>query len=57
MHAMQPSAIARSLTAAEVRALTLYKWRYSLESYGFTRQEAEHLLFLKWLYARRRDNR
>jgi hypothetical protein len=57
MQAMQPSAIARSLTAAEIRALTLFKWRYSIETAGFSRREAEHLLFLRWLYATRRDNR
>jgi len=42
-----------ALTAQDVRRLTLFKWRYSLESAGFTSQQAAHLLFLKWLYARR----
>jgi len=42
-----------SLTAQDVRRLTLFKWRYSLESAGFTSQQAAHLLFLKWLHARR----
>lgn len=41
------------LTAQDMRRLTLYKWKYSLESAGFTSHEAGHLLFLKWLYARR----
>jgi len=43
-----------TLTAQDVRRLTLFKWRYSLESAGFTPRQAGHLLFLKWLYARRR---
>jgi hypothetical protein len=41
------------LTAQDVRRLTLFKWRYSLESAGFSTHQAEHLLFLKWLHARR----
>jgi hypothetical protein len=43
-----------ALTAQDVRRLTLFKWRYSLESTGFTPRQAAHLLFLKWLHARRR---
>jgi hypothetical protein len=43
-----------ALTAQDVRRLTLFKWRYSLESAGFTSRQAGHLLFLKWLHARRR---
>lgn len=39
------------LTSEDVRRLTLYKWRYSLESTGFTTDQVGHLLFLKWLYA------
>ena len=39
------------LTSEDVRRLTLYKWRYSLESSGFTAGEIGHLLFLKWLHA------
>lgn len=42
-----------ALTAQDVRRLTLFKWRYSLESAGFSSQQAEQLLFLKWLHARR----
>jgi hypothetical protein len=57
MQAMQPSAIASAFTAREIRALTLFKWRYSLETAGFSSQEAGRVLFLKWLYATRRDNR
>ena len=41
------------LTAQDVRRLTLFKWRYSLESAGFSSRQAEQLLFLKWLHARR----
>ena len=41
------------LTAQDVRRLTLFKWRYSLESAGFSSRQAERLLFLKWLHARR----
>jgi hypothetical protein len=42
-----------ALSAQDVRRLTLFKWRYSLESAGFSSRQAAHLLFLKWLYARR----
>jgi hypothetical protein len=42
-----------ALTAQDVRRLTLFKWRYSLESAGFSSRQASHLLFLKWLHARR----
>jgi hypothetical protein len=42
-----------ALTAQDVRRLTLFKWRYSLESAGFSSNQAERLLFLKWLHARR----
>ena len=41
-----------ALTAQDVRRLTLFKWRYSLESAGFSSRQAAHLLFLKWLYTR-----
>lgn len=44
-----------ALTATDVRRLTLYKWRYSLRSAGFTAREAAHLLFLRWLYLSRHD--
>ena len=39
------------LTSEDIRRLTLYKWRYSLESSGFTAEQVGRLLFLKWLYA------
>jgi hypothetical protein len=51
-HGASPRA---ALTAQDVRRLTLFKWRYSLESAGFTPRQAAHLLFLKWLHARRRS--
>lgn len=38
-----------ALAAQEVRQLTLFKWRYTLESTGFTRQQSERLLFWKWM--------
>jgi hypothetical protein len=43
-----------ALSAAELYQLTLYKWRYSLEAFGFDEQEVRDLMFLKWLYASRR---
>ena len=42
------------LSAAELYQLTLYKWRYSLEAYGFEPYEVRELMFLKWLHASRR---
>ena len=42
------------LSGAELYQLTLYKWRYSLEAYGFDDAEVRELMFLKWLYASRR---
>ena len=42
------------LSATELYQLTLYKWRYSLEAFGFDEQEVRDLMFLKWLYASRR---
>jgi len=42
------------LSADELYQLTLYKWRYSLEAYGFDQDEVRELMFLKWLYASRR---
>jgi hypothetical protein len=41
-----------ALSAQDVWRLTLYKWRYSLESHGFSTEQARRLLFLRWLYAR-----
>jgi hypothetical protein len=42
------------LSAIELYQLTLYKWRYSLEAYGFQADEVRDLMFLKWLHASRR---
>jgi hypothetical protein len=42
------------LTQTELYQLTLYKWRYSLEAYGFEHHEVKDLMFLKWLHASRR---
>jgi hypothetical protein len=42
------------LSQEELYQLTLYKWRYCLEAYGFDRQEVRELMFLKWLHASRR---
>ncbi len=42
------------LSANELYQLTLYKWRYSLEAYGFGTDEVRDLMFLKWLHASRR---
>ena len=42
------------LSANELYQLTLYKWRYSLEAYGFEQDEVRELMFLKWLHASRR---
>jgi hypothetical protein len=42
------------LSADELYQLTLYKWRYSLEAYGFDHDEVRQLMFLKWLVASRR---
>ena len=42
------------LSAAELYQLTLYKWRYSLEAFGFDEQQVRDLMFMKWLYASRR---
>lgn len=45
---------ASPLSATELYQLTLYKWRYSLEAYGFAAHEVRELVFLKWLFATRR---
>ena len=50
-----PSSLEGSpLSAEELYQLTLYKWRYSLEAYGFDQAEVRDLMFLKWLHASRR---
>jgi len=43
-----------SLSSNELYQLTLYKWRYSLEAYGFEQHEVKDLMFMKWLHATRR---
>lgn len=40
------------LTNGELDRLTAYKWRYSLESHGFSSAQAYRLLFVKWLHGR-----
>jgi len=42
------------LSPGELYQLTLYKWRYSLEAYGFDQDQVRELIFLKWLHASRR---
>ena len=42
------------LTPDELYSLTLYKWRYSLEAYGFEARQVRELMFLKWLHASQR---
>lgn len=44
------SATVAYLSRRDIDRLTTYKWRYSLESHGFSSRQAEHLLFIKWLY-------
>lgn len=51
VEANQPSGIAY-LTRRDVDRLTNYKWRYSLESHGFSTEQASRLLFVKWLVRR-----
>jgi hypothetical protein len=41
----------RHLSRSELYRLTLFKWRYTLESLGFAAAEVEQLLFLTWLRA------
>lgn len=40
------------LTPADVTRLTLWKWKYVLESHGFTPIQASHLIFLRILAER-----
>jgi hypothetical protein len=42
------------LTRHDIDRLTNYKWRYSLESHGFSSDQAARLLFMRWLFARGR---
>jgi hypothetical protein len=41
------------LSNRDIDRLTNYKWRYSLESHGFSSGEASRLLFMRWLYRQR----
>jgi hypothetical protein len=49
-----PALDQQPLTQQELYQLTLYKWRYSLEAYGFEAHEVRELMSLKWLHASRR---
>ena len=51
--AARPLGEASPLSSHELYRLTLYKWRYSLEAYGFETGEVQELMFLKWLHATR----
>ena len=44
---------APALTRHDMDRLTNYKWRYSLESHGFSSEQTNRLLFMKWLYSKR----
>ena len=48
-----PASAASPLSATELYQLTLYKWRYSLEAFGFDTREVRDLMFLKWLHTSR----
>jgi len=48
-----PAPEASVLSPAELYQLTLYKWRYSLEAFGFASDEVRDLMFMKWLHASR----
>jgi hypothetical protein len=52
--ALEAEGAENSLSAHELYQLTLYKWRYSLEAYGFQQNEVRELMFLKWLHVSRR---
>jgi hypothetical protein len=52
--ATQDGVLTSPLSPNELYQLTLYKWRYSLEAYGFEQHEVRDLMFLKWLHASRR---
>jgi hypothetical protein len=47
----QPSGVTH-LSRQDLDRLTNYKWRYSLESHGFSTEQATRLLFIKWLHRR-----
>ena len=37
------------LSEQDVSRLTAFKWRYSLESHGFSTQDSYRLLFMRWM--------
>lgn len=39
------------LSEQDLANLTYYKWRYSLETHGFTSHQARTLIFLRWMRA------
>ena len=41
---------ASPLSTSDLYRLTLYKWRYALEAFGFDGGEVRALMFLKWLH-------
>jgi hypothetical protein len=46
-----PEAEFHPLSRRELHRLTLFKWRYTLESLGFRAHQVEELMFLAWLRA------
>jgi len=52
--AARPLGEASPLSSHELYRLTLYKWRYSLEAFGFAADQVRDLMFLKWLHASQR---
>jgi hypothetical protein len=44
-----PEAEFAPLSRRELHRLTLFKWRYTLESLGFRAWQVEELMFLTWL--------
>jgi hypothetical protein len=52
--AAAPTSGDSTLSPDELYQLTLYKWRYSLEAFGFEPDEVRNLMFVKWLHTSRR---
>jgi hypothetical protein len=52
--AARPHSDQGPLSSHELYRLTLYKWRYSLEAFGFATDQVRDLMFLKWLHASQR---
>lgn len=42
-----------ALSIDEETRLTRYKWRYALEFVGFSAEQADRLIFFKWLFGDR----